>query len=167
MKGRVISMDRRELMQNMQVGRSQLEAALFGLSDQQLLAAELDNGWSGKDLLAHLAFWEKRVGDIYLGLVMGDIAGLEGASLSVDALNARALEQNRLMSLAQVRENESWAYQALRRLAAAAPEKHLFDPQCFTWTGGRPFVEWIVDNTYAHYDEHLPALLAWRDRHRE
>ena len=50
------------------------------------------------------------------------------------------------------------------RLAAAAPEEHLFDPRCFAWMGGRPFAEWIANNTYGHYDEHIPALLAWRGR---
>jgi len=158
------SMDRRELMHNLQAGRRRLEDALAGLRDDTLLAPALDNGWSVKDLLAHLAFWEKRAGDIYLGLVIGDIADLEGADLTVDELNARALKQSRPASLAQVRENEAWAFHALRRLAAAAPEEHLFDPLCFVWTGGRPFAEWIADNTYGHYDEHLPALLAWRDQ---
>lgn len=158
------SIDRRELMQKMQTSRDRLDAALFGLRDGAMLAPDLENGWSIKDLLAHLAFWEKRVGDIYLGLVMGDIVMLEGMGLTVDALNVRAYEQSRLMSLAQVRENEAWAYHALRRLAAAAPEKHLFDPHCFAWTEGRPFVEWIVNNTYKHYDAHLPMLMALRDR---
>lgn len=159
-------MDRRELTHQMLAGRGRLEDALAGLHDGMLLAPALDNGWSVKDLLAHLAFWEKRAGDIYLGLVFGDIDNLEGAGLSVDALNARAFEQSRGQSLAQVRESESWAYHALRRLAAAAPEEHLFDPRCFAWTKGRPFVEWIADNTYGHYDEHLPALLAWRGSHQ-
>lgn len=161
------SMDRRELMQKMQTGRERLDAALFGLGDGAMLAPDLENGWSIKDMLAHLAFWEKRVGDFYLGLVMGDIAMFEGTDLTEDALNARAYEQSRLMLLAQVRENESWAYQALRRLAAAAPEKHLFDPHCFPWTEGRPFVEWIVKNTYKHYDAHLPMLTTLRDRQRK
>ncbi len=158
-------MDRRELLQKMQVGRSLLEAALYGVRDDAMLVPELDGGWSVKDLLAHLAFWEKRVGDIYLGLVIGDMSNLEGVNLTVDELNALALERNRQASLPQVRENEVWCYQALKRLAAAAPEEHLFDPQRFTWTRGRPFVEWITGNTYEHYDEHLPALLAWREKH--
>jgi hypothetical protein len=156
-------MDRRELLQAMQGGRDRLEAALSGLRDELMLAPELGDGWSIKDLLAHLAFWEKRVGDLYLGLVIGDMSNLEGMDMSIDELNALAFECNQLASLAQVRESESWNYQALKRLAAAAPEEHLFDPQCFAWTGGRPFVEWIAAETYEHYDRHLPALLAWRD----
>lgn len=155
-------MDRRELLLNMVAGRNRLDAALAGLREDQFLAPELDNGWSVKDLLAHLAFWENRVGGIYLGLVIGDMSTLEGADLSVDALNALVYERNRLTPLAQVRENESWAYQALRRLAAAAPEEHLFDPLRFAWTQGRPFVDWIAGNTYEHYAEHLPVVLAWR-----
>ncbi len=155
-------MDRRELLANMQAGRSRLDSALAGLRDEQFLAPILNGGWSVKDLLAHLAFWENRVGAIYLGLVIGDMTNLEGADLSVDALNALVYERNRLTPLAQVRENESWAYQALKRLAAAASEEHLFDPRRFAWTHGRPFVDWIAGNTYEHYAEHLPVLLAWR-----
>jgi len=156
---------RRELLQSMQVGRSRFESALFGLRDETLLLPDLFSGWSVKDLLAHLGFWQKRVGSIYLGLVIGDMSTLEGADLSVDELNALAFERNRPLSLQQVREDESWSYQALKRLAAAASEKHLFDPHCFAWTGERPFVEFIADNTYGHYDEHLPDLLAWREKH--
>ncbi|GAP12522.1 hypothetical protein LARV_00258 [Longilinea arvoryzae] len=156
--------DRRELLQNMQAGRSRLESAVAGLRDEQFLAPVLDGGWSIKDVLAHLAFWENRVGDIYLGLVIGELSNLEGENLSVDALNALVYERNRLTPLAQVRENESWAYQALKRFAAAASEEHLFSPTCFAWTRGHPFVEWIIGNTYEHYDEHLPVLLAWRKK---
>lgn len=157
-------MDRRELLRAMQTGHDRLEAALSGLRDEALLAPELDDGWSVKDLLAHLAFWQKRVGDIYLGLVIGDMSNLEGVDLSVDELNALAYERNRPASLAQVRENESWAYRALKQLAAAAPEEHLFDPQRFAWTRGRPFADWVAGNTNEHFDEHLPALLAWREK---
>jgi hypothetical protein len=157
--------DRRELLQSMQAGRSRFESVLFGLRDETFLRPDLFSGWSVKDLLAHIGFWEKRVGSIYLGLVIGDMSTLEGTGLTVDELNALAFERNRLVPLQQVREDESWSYQALKRLVAAATEKHLFDPHCFSWTQGRPFAEWIADNTYGHYDEHLPDLLAWRERH--
>lgn len=158
-------MSRGELLRAMQVGRDRLESALSGLRDEDLLAPDLDGGWSVKDLLAYLAFWQKHVVDIYLGLVIGDLSGLEEDDLSVDELNALVYERNRPTALAQVRENESWAYRALRQLAAAAPEEHLFEPQRFAWTKGRPFVDWIAGNTYEHYDEHLPALWVWRERH--
>ena len=39
-----------------------------------------------------------------------------------------------------------------------ASEDALFNPQHFAWTQGKPFAEWIENNTYGHYEEHQADL---------
>ena len=42
-----------------------------------------------------------------------------------------------------------------------APEAHLFDSARFPWTQGMAFHEMIGNNTYGHFDEHMPDLRTW------
>ena len=39
-----------------------------------------------------------------------------------------------------------------------ATDEELFDPHHFSLTEGKPFANWIEDNTFGHYQEHLPEL---------
>jgi uncharacterized damage-inducible protein DinB len=56
--------DREALLQHYRQTREDLLAAIDGLSDQQLSEASLD-GWSVKDHLLHLAFWDDiRAGEV-------------------------------------------------------------------------------------------------------
>jgi len=153
-------MTKTELLEQMRTGRSQLEAALAQLRDDQMTVPGLDNDWSVKDLLGHIGWWEQRIVTIFQTLRRGDTPdGI--ANESVDDVNANVYAENQARSLSDVRRNEQQAYQELLRLVEVATEADLFHAQRFAWTQGKPFVNWIADNTYGHYDEHLPALRQW------
>ena len=59
------------------------------------------------------------------------------------------------------RREEKDAYQKLLSAAESATEADLFDPHRFAWMKGQPLAEWIINNTYGHYDEHLTDVLRW------
>ena len=153
-------MNKTELLDQMRTGHDQLEVALAQLTDDQMTIPGLDNHWSVKDLLGHIGWWEQRVVTIFQTLRRGETP--DGvANESVDDLNAKVYAENQARSLADVRRSEQQAYQELWRLVEVATEADLFHAQRFAWTQGKPFVNWIADNTYGHYDEHLPALRQW------
>lgn len=152
-------MDRTELLQAIHDGRAGLEAAFARLTDDQMLRHSLDNQWSPKDLLAHLGFWERRITEIFETLRRDDVPDSVEDQMSVDALNARAYEQNRPVPLGDLRRSEHTAYENLLALVQAMSDAELFDPQHFAWTRGEPAYHWVIGNTCGHYDEHMEALL--------
>ncbi len=156
-------MDRAELLSQMQAGRTRLETALARVDAGQMDVPVLPNGWSIKDLLFHLGFWERRTTALYETLRRGAVPETARNDDEVNALNARAYTEGRDRPLDEVRTEEAAAYQALLAVAEKAPETDIFDPGRFCWTEGRPFFNWIEGNTYGHYDEHLPEVLAWLD----
>ncbi len=158
-------MDRNELLSQMHAGRHALEATLARVDAGQMDAPVLHDGWSVKDLLAHLAFWERRAVRLYETLARGEKpTGEVGSDAELDALNARVYSTGHERPADEVRTDEAAAYLALLQVAETAPEADLFDPQRFPWTEGRPLAAWIEGNAHGHYEEHLPELVAWLDQ---
>ena len=145
-------MNQAELLARIRSGRARFESALAQFSDDQLLAPNLHGGWSLKDLIAHIGFWEQRTALEFSALLRGVSPPDEG--LELDDLNARVYAQNRGKLLAEVRLQEHAAYEQLLLLVENAMADDLFNPQRFVWTEGKPFVEWIENNTYGHYEQH-------------
>ena len=153
-------MNKADLLTQIRASRQQLEATLAQISDEQMVAADMPGGWSAKDALAHIAWWEKYAVNTYHTLRRGDTPASVIEEQTVDELNARVFAENRARNLADVRREESEVYQDLLALVENAPEEDLFNPQQFAWTEGQPFVDWIKNNTYGHYEEHLDDLRA-------
>ena len=145
-------MNQSELLARIRSGRAQFERALAQFSDDQLLAPNLHGGWSMKDLIAHVGFWEQHTAIRFSALLRG--VNPPDQALTLDELNARVHAQNQHKPLAEVRLKEQAAYEQLLLLVENAMDDELFDPQRFAWTEGKPFAEWIENNTYGHYEEH-------------
>lgn len=145
-------MNKTALLANIRSGRARFESTLAPLSDDQLQAPELHGGWSIKDLIAHLGFWEQDTALRFGALLRGAEPPDEG--LTLDELNARVYAQNRHKPLAEVRLEEQAAYEQLLLLVENALDDDLFNPQRFAWTEGRPFADEVVNNTYGHYEQH-------------
>ena len=149
-------MNRAELLARIRSGRARFESVLAQFSDDQLLAPNLHDGWSIKDLIAHLGFWEQHTARRFSALLRGVAPPDE--SLTLDELNAQVYAQNRHKPLVEVRLEEQAAYEQLLLLVENAMDEDLFNAQRFAWTGGKPFAEWIEGNTYGHYEEHRADL---------
>ena len=149
-------MNKAELLKQMRAGRQRLDATLAQVDDNRWLAPELSGGWSLKDLLAHLGWWEGWIAGIYATLLRGEAPYAHHLDpKTVDVLNAQALAKYHDQPLAEVRRHEERAYRNLLSVVQNAPEEDLFDPRRFAWLQGQPLAEWIINNSYGHYDEHL------------
>ena len=145
-------MNKAELLTAIRAGRAQLESALASCDDGQLLAPNLHGGWSVKDLIAHLGFWEQHTAHEFNALLRG--VNPPDEPITVDELNAQVYARHQHKPLAEVRLEEQAAYEQLLLLVENALDDEVFDPQRFAWTEGKPFAEWIENNTYGHYAEH-------------
>lgn len=154
-------MDRGELVARLLAGRADLEAALRRVEAGRMEDVVLHGDWSVKDLLAHLAFWERRVVAFYQALADDAPWRAVKDDAGIDTLNAGVLAWGRRRSLDEVRREEEEAWAALLALVESAPTGDLFNPTRFPRTEGRPFAESIEANGNGHYAEHLPELQAW------
>jgi len=155
-------MTKTELLKQMRSGRQRLEAALARVGDDRWTTPELPNRWSIKDLLAHLGWWEGWIVGIYATLLRGEAPYAHHLDQkAVDDLNAQALAKSHDQPLAEVRRQEEDAYRTLLSAVENAPEEDLFDPRRFAWLQGQTLAEWIINNAYGHYDEHLVDVLRW------
>jgi carboxymethylenebutenolidase len=154
-------MDREGLLSQMRQGRQELEEVLSHVPDGKMTRPVLPNGWSVKDMLAHIGFWERRAAELYSYFRSGQAIDPKPGTMSTEELNQRVYDTNRWLALGEMIEFEKISYNALYRLAATVPEADLFDPQRFPATEGNPFYEWIIANACGHYNDHLPDLRNW------
>lgn len=156
-------MNRSELLTRIREGRAELEDVLHRFDRQNLTTPLLPNGWSIRDIIAHIGFWERRMVILYDTLRAGSMPQDPIGEETLDRLNARVYNENQLLPIGIVQMNEVEAYRTLLVIAETAPEADLFDSERFAWTEGAPFYRLIAVNTYEHYADHLPDLRAAAD----
>ena len=156
-------MNKDVLLDYVHAGRSRWESALTQLSPDQMTAPALFDGWSVKDLVAHIGTWERTAAAVFAALLSGQTPGFEigetaGDEFNLDEFNARSFAEHHDQSLDEVMAGEQAAYQSFLSLVEGASEADLFDPNRFVWMQGDPFAEWVGANTFEHYDEHLADI---------
>lgn len=153
-----------ELKCEFEPARQRLEKSLAAFSDSQMTLPVLDGGWTIKDVLAHVAFWDDRL--VYavhpppdarnplMPVAVEDIAQTAGW---VDRVNARVYELNRDRRLAEVRADFDRAYAEVHRVVSALDDHELLDESGLTRRWGFPAME-MFSGIREHYDEHAEAL---------
>jgi hypothetical protein len=159
-------MNQYELREIVERSWQQLDAAIDGIDDAGMLEPGVVDGWSLKDLLAHVSIWEQlalqhveqwRSGQPVVGL--GD--------MSVDDYNARESARRRSWSLQQVRAEADETRRRLREMLASLTDE---DWNAIAGEGQDqgPLGEWIGgalngdQGPGTHAGEHAEQILAWR-----
>ncbi len=141
-------------------------AATIGASPpRELTLPDLHGGWSIKDEVAHVTFWEERL----LPIMRAAIAGEEppyrsgvGSAEKIEAMNAEVFAVSRQRDLDDVLADMDRTHAALVRAVAELPENALFDARRFPWMDGEPLMAAIAGDTYGHYPEHTRNIQRWR-----
>jgi hypothetical protein len=147
-------MDRQALMFELYAGRERLRAALATIPDRAMLD-RVDDEWTRKDVVAHLAAWERRLVDLFERLRRGE---WPDEAYETDELNARMHALDRERTLDDVRVIEEAAWSTFLAAVEGMTDEELFEARHFGWTQGDPFVEWVTANANGHIDEHLEQL---------
>jgi uncharacterized protein (TIGR03083 family) len=157
-------MTRAELVRELAAAREEFVAALAGLDEAQLADPGVADGWSAKDLMAHVTAWEA---ELLKGLAQGR-AGKRPAYFSltdadIDARNAQWRKEFKGKALAKVLED----YQTVRgqtlRQVERLTDEDLNDPKKFSWTKGESLAQSIQSDTFGHDREHIAEIQKWRD----
>jgi hypothetical protein len=138
---------RRELMVEEDAAWLELDAIVDRLRPDLMTQPDLTpEGWSVKDLLAHLAAWMAEAA-CQLERIRGGTYRDE--ALDVDAMNAEFFEANQDLPLGVVRAELHAARTRMLTELDAVPELTT-DAE-----------EWFVESGVRHYGEHLPQLRDW------
>jgi hypothetical protein len=153
--------DRETLLREMDAGRERLERIFSSMDDGQLAALRVANGWTAKDVLAHLGAWEElNAGNLETLRSGGEPVPPVDGSADVDAVNEHFHERHREQPPEEVRRYEAEAFRRLRRALDGASDEDLFDAARFPWTRGEAYVVSVVEDSYAHWDDHVRELEA-------
>ncbi len=134
--------------------------AIVARTEAELSEPRLPMGWSIKDVLGHLGWWDHWL--VYT-LFPDDatiaanppplIDEIKSAKMALDALNEHVFRFNKTRSLADIRAQFAQAHSASARVAAQLTESDVFDPAGRSAVIGRSVAE-LVFGIYEHYEEH-------------
>jgi hypothetical protein len=152
-------MDRDTLLAEIRDTHEELEVALDGLTDDALLEPAVGiDGWTRKDVLAHLAWWTDHSARVIEALLAGRDPYDRSGPWDIDAHNARVYEEHRDRPAGEVRRWEGETYRQVVAAVGQASDEDLFTAGRFEWLGSGTLAETVRADTSEHYREHLSAL---------
>ena len=139
--------DPTEILAAEETGWTDLHSLIDQLTpDQAARPGYYVEGWSAKDLLAHVGVWLAEAGMMLERITVGTY---RGEDVDVDAVNRLSLDAMRDLPFSTVKAQASAARTRMRRavleLTNPSPEA--------TW--------WMAKAGPEHYEEHLPRLRDW------
>jgi len=157
-------MTKDKLLAQIKRERARLDDLVASLDEAKLTEPALDGAWSVKDVLPHIAAWERRIAAAINAALEGRTPDWPEAGYTmadVDRLNARDFEASRGRSLTEVLSESERSYEETLDLMEELAEEDLISPERWPWTRGHALAEFVRANTDQHYAEHAVAIEAW------
>lgn len=157
-----------ELLEKLDTARAGWDTLIAQVPEDRMTEPGAAGEWSVKDVLAHVAVYERWTADQLNAMMRGETEMYAapdeppGADTEdTDAQNAVYYEVWRGRSLDEVRREQREAFDLLRAAIEQAPEELLNESERFSWLGGSAVWQLIRGNSYGHYDDHIPSIRAW------
>ena len=132
-------------------------ASYSGLDDEQVLIPGVCGGWSVRDLIAHVTWWDAEALDHLPQVLAGERPPKYSDTYGgIDAFNALMTKRNAGLSLEEVRERAQSTHARLVAFVAAV------DPALLTPKSR--FRHRLKLDTFGHYPIHTAQIIAWRER---
>ena len=149
-------MTRSQLLKRLQKAWEAFKESYAGLSDSELMEPGVLGGWSVRDIIAHVTWWEEEA-LTHLPLILD---GRKPPRYSVtyggiDAFNAQMTERKRDLPLSEVLRKQDDTHRRLIDFIQSAPEDQLIRETRFRHR--------LRLDTYSHYPEHAEAIRKWRE----
>jgi hypothetical protein len=151
------------LLEVIHTERTRLESLLEGLSEAQMIEPGVEAAWSIKDILAHIAAWERLAMDrIHAAQTGEDLRfPLITGDKFVDEFNAQIYAKHKDRPLPEVLDEFRNSHQDFLAQIEALDEKYLPEKLKFDWSGNLTYQVTISANTHWHYIEHATAIEKW------
>jgi hypothetical protein len=159
-------MTREEMLTQIKQTHANLALTLEGISDEMMSTRPVIDWWTLKDVLGHLAMWER------VAIRFVDEFQREGApkplglkdDAALDAYNKRAAAERRDWPLARVRAEFIAASNDLLAAVERLTDAQLNAPLPAPWESGVTLERLIASNSYQHVPEHVAQIVEWRSR---
>jgi uncharacterized protein (TIGR03083 family) len=150
-------MNVQQVLKRLETAWAELRESYAGLSEAEMLAPGVTGGWSVRDLVAHVTWWEEEALK-HLPLIRegGTPPRYSTQYGGIDTFNALMTEQRRELPLAEVLRRRDEVHQRLVDYVRAAPEE-LFVRET-------RFRRRLRLDSYGHYPKHARAIREWRTR---
>lgn len=155
-----------DLLDVIHTERARLNSLLEGLTPSQMTEPGVEPSWSIKDILAHIAAWERLAIDRIHAAVSGDPLNfpLIKGDADVDKFNANVYEKNAAETLANIVSEFHASHQDFVAQIETLDEEFLVTPLPFDWAGKLTAQVVISANTHWHYVEHAESIAKWLDK---
>ncbi len=158
-----------ELLERMRAGREEWDALIAQIPDSVRTEPALAGGWSVKDLIAHVAAYEKwtaaqiRAATERRAPTNMELYGVEEMTpdpegWDLDRQNAAIHAQYKDMPLAGVMAFSGEAFRDLVAAVQRVPEDEFTRAGAQEWTGDATLLGIVPGQCYAHYDQHREEL---------
>jgi hypothetical protein len=115
-----------------------------GIPASLMIAENVSGDWSVKDILAHVAAWDRETTRVVLQIVRGDEPQWPPYPQKFEDLNREA---DRNLTVVEARNRALSAHKALVELLDGKSEVR---------------ADWVRGTTYDHYPKHTDDILRWR-----
>ena len=158
--------DKPALLEVIHKERKNLETLLEGLTDAQKVESGVEADWSIKDIMAHIAAWERLAQDRIHATMTGEplkISVITGDDF-VDQFNANVFEENKDLPLDTVEKEFKESFLAFVTQIESLENDVLSKKLPFDWARDLTAKVLISANTHWHYLEHANSIAKWLDR---
>ncbi len=161
-------MNKAGLLESMRATRLQWDSLIHKLDESEMTLPVLHGGWSIKDTIGHVAFYERWLVDWLEAAVKGQVTlATHRDSLDVDARNAIIWGENQDRPLAEILSESKFVFDRLVQIVQVLPEGDLIAPYAFDryvipfWGRSMALWECIANDSYDHYREHIANICRW------
>ncbi|MDA8186682.1 MAG: maleylpyruvate isomerase N-terminal domain-containing protein [Dehalococcoidales bacterium] len=149
-------MEHTHILAKMAEGHERITEVLAGRNEAELERPLRSDGWSAKDILAHIAMWYEFAAQRLRLIAAGRSAEIRWLNdAEVDALNDAAYQRDRTLTTDDVRQRYEQSFEVVYGLAASLGAE--------VWnTTDFPVAisHWLPNCTFAHEEEHEVELRA-------
>jgi hypothetical protein len=159
-------MTKTELLQALEDSRQELIEMLEALPEEALTLPVRKDGWTIKDILAHLTNWEGQNVTLLFQAQRGTArpSTAHFGTETFDAVNQRWFEASQQRSLDMIWQDWIGVRKQVIRRVGELSEKDLTDPSRFPWMKGKPLFELILTDTIEHEEEHADEIREWLEQ---
>lgn len=153
-------MDKITLLEQIRTARAHWDKQISAIPSEDYEQAGLVGGWSLKDVIAHMSWYEREISRMLL--TRSYINASQWWALPDDERNQHIYAANQDRKLADVLLEAQTSYQDLITAIATVTDSDLVDPSQFVEhpPGALPW-EIIAQNSYEHYEQHVRDVEAW------
>lgn len=164
-----------DVLAKMHSSYDEMNTVVEAIPPDRLTEVGVTEEWSARDLLAHLAGYERYVAAAIFGDLTGvpptnqdfygrDVAPTEAEEATDDTTNAWVVDHARTLPVEDVLAEFRWAHNRLVEAVEGCEEADLTDPNRFPSMKGKTLLAVLPDQCWGHHGEHLPQLARMRSQ---